>query len=152
MNINSLINRFFGRDDLDASKNMAKERLRLVLVHDRLDFSEQMMNALREDLLNVIGKYFGIDEKSLDVSFSREPNGMALMANIPVRRHKPDIGNSLSEQKANEDSATKTDKSTKKLLSPSQVCSIASQTTHFEIKQPNPPSEKIIIKDRNIIE
>jgi cell division topological specificity factor len=89
MNFSSFINRFFGRDDAETSKNMAKERLRLVLVHDRLDVSEQVMNALRVDLINVIGKYFGIDEKALEVSLSREADGMALVANIPIRRQKP---------------------------------------------------------------
>ena len=88
MNLNSIINRFFGRDDAEISKNVAKERLRLVLVHDRLDGSEQIMNALRVDLINVIGKYFGIDEKALEVSLSRETDGMALVANIPIRRQK----------------------------------------------------------------
>jgi cell division topological specificity factor len=86
MNLNTFINRFFGRDDSETSKNMAKERLRLVLVHDRLDVSEQMMNALRVDLINVIGKYFGIDEQALEVSLSRETSGMALLANIPIHR------------------------------------------------------------------
>ena len=89
MPFNTFINRFFGRDETETSKNMAKERLRLVLVHDRLDVSEQIMNALREDLLNVIGKYFGIDEKTLEVSLSREADGMALVANIPIRRQNP---------------------------------------------------------------
>ena len=102
MNFNtfiSFINRFFGRDESETSKNMAKERLRLVLVHDRLDISEQVMNALREDLLNVIGKYFGIDEQTLEVSLSREPSGMALVANIPIRRQK-DTDIVLAEAKA----------------------------------------------------
>ena len=94
MNLNSVISRFFGRDEAEASKNMAKERLRLVLVHDRLDVSEQLMNALRVDLLNVIGKYFGIDEQALEVSLSREAEGMALVANIPIRRQAQGAVNS----------------------------------------------------------
>ena len=89
MSFSSFINRFFGRDDTETSKNMAKERLRLVLVHDRLDVSEKVMNALRVDLINVIGKYFGIDEKALEVSLSREADGIALVANIPIRRQIP---------------------------------------------------------------
>jgi cell division topological specificity factor len=96
VNLNSIINRFFGRDETEGSKSMAKERLRLVLVHDRLDVSEQVMNALRVDLINLIGKYFGIDEKAVEVSLSREADGMALIANIPIRRHLPDL--SLDDQ------------------------------------------------------
>jgi len=84
MNFTTFLNRFFGRDENDASKKMAKERLRLLLVHDRLDVSEQTMNALRVDLIAVIGKYFGIDETAVDVSLSREAEGVALLANIPI--------------------------------------------------------------------
>jgi len=86
MNITTFINRFFGRDEAETSKSMAKERLRLVLVHDRLDISEQVMDSLRVELLAVIGKYFGIDEQALEVSLCRESAGMALVANIPIRR------------------------------------------------------------------
>ena len=97
MNLNSLINRFFGRDDADTSKSIAKERLRLVLVHDRLDISEQTMNALREDLIKVISKYFGIDDKELEVTVSREADGMALVANIPVRKQYPNASDTAEE-------------------------------------------------------
>ena len=106
MNINTFISRFFGRDEAESSKNMAKERLRLVLVHDRLDISEQVMNDLRVDLINMIGKYFSIDEKTLEVSLSREAEGMALVANIPIRRQKY----SAPAEKADKSAAAKADK------------------------------------------
>ena len=47
MNIVSFLGKFFGRDsEADASKSVAKQRLRLVLVHDRPDVSETIMNSL----------------------------------------------------------------------------------------------------------
>ena len=85
MNIVSILGKFFGRDrEADASKSVAKQRLRLVLVHDRLDVSETIMNSLREDLISTIGKYMEIDKDALEVSLSREDEGVALVANIPV--------------------------------------------------------------------
>jgi cell division topological specificity factor len=106
MNFNTFISRFFGRDDAESSKNMAKERLRLVLVHDRLDISEQMMNALRVDLINVIGKYFGIEEKDLEVSLNRDASGIALVANIPLRRPMNATLAAAEDQTAPADAAT----------------------------------------------
>ena len=47
-----------------------------------------MMENLREDLIAVINKYMEIDQKSLDVSFSREDGAVALIANIPIVRIK----------------------------------------------------------------
>ena len=86
MNISGLLSRFFGREtEVSTSKNTAKERLRLVLVHDRLDISEGVMEQLREDLIATIGRYMDIDRDALDVSLSREDDGVALVANIPVK-------------------------------------------------------------------
>ncbi len=85
MSIVSFLGKFFGREnEADASKAVAKQRLRLVLVHDRLDVSETIMNSLREDLIATIGKYMEIDKEALEVSLSREDEGVALVANIPV--------------------------------------------------------------------
>lgn len=85
MGLASIMSRFFGREDeVNTSKTEAKKRLRLVLVHDRLDISESMMENLREDLIATIGKYMEIDQDALDVTLSREDEGVALVANIPV--------------------------------------------------------------------
>ncbi len=84
MSIVSFLAHFFGKDDELSSKNIAKERLRLVLVHDRLDISESIMENLREDLIATIGKYMEIDTSALEVSLSREVDGVALLANIPI--------------------------------------------------------------------
>ena len=90
MPFSDFINRFLGKEQSQGylSKNVAKERLQLVLVHDRSDVSEKMMDSLREDLIAVINKYMEIDQKSLDVSFSREGGTVALIANIPIIRIK----------------------------------------------------------------
>lgn len=81
-----LIAKVFGRDS--SSADIAKERLRLVLVHDRTNVSPQFLEALKEELIAVISRYMEIEEESMDVALQSEENQVALVANIPVRRMK----------------------------------------------------------------
>ena len=93
MAFGDLINKFFGKDQVMGSKDVAKERLRLVLVHDRADaLPEDVMLALREEMIRVITKYMDIDESALDVGLTRSDTETALVANIPVIRIKRNVG------------------------------------------------------------
>lgn len=78
-----LINRFFAKDH--SSKEIARERLRLVLVHDRAGISPEIVNALKIDLIEVIQKYMDIDVDSLVVDIEDDESTVALVANIPIR-------------------------------------------------------------------
>lgn len=71
-----------------GSKNLAKERLRLVLVHDRASVSPHLLENLKEDLIRVISDYMEIDEKALDVQLNNEDDSVALVANIPILKMK----------------------------------------------------------------
>lgn len=81
-----LIARVFGRDS--ASADIAKERLRLVLVHDRTNVSPQFLESIKEELIAVISRYMEIDEAHMDVNLQSGENQATLVANIPVRRMK----------------------------------------------------------------
>lgn len=83
------ISRMLGREN-SSSKNVAKERLRLVLVHDRASISPHMLNQLKEDLIKVISNYMEIDESSLEVNLNQDDREVALVANIPVIKMKRD--------------------------------------------------------------
>lgn len=76
-------NRIFGRDE--GSKKAAKDRLRLVLVHDRTSLSPQLLESLKEELIQTISKYLEIDTAGLEVNLDQEEETMALVANIPIR-------------------------------------------------------------------
>lgn len=78
--------RFFGRET--ASKKIAKERLRLVLVHDRVGVSPHLLEELKNDLINVISEYLDIDKTGLEVNLTHEDDSVALVANIPILRVK----------------------------------------------------------------
>lgn len=80
------LTRLFGRDS--GSKNVAKERLRLVLVHDRTSISPQILEAMKADMIQVISNYMVIDESKLEVSLDSSGNTVALVANIPVKGMK----------------------------------------------------------------
>jgi cell division topological specificity factor len=71
-----LLARVFGREN--SSAEVAKERLRLVLVHE----------VLKEDLIAAISRYMEIDESHMDVALTSGENQVVLVANIPVRRMK----------------------------------------------------------------
>jgi len=81
------LQRAFGRDT-GSSKLVAKERLRLVLVHDRAGMSPKLLQALKEDLIRVISEYMEIDQNGLEVNLSNESDAVALVANIPILRIK----------------------------------------------------------------
>ncbi|NLK07226.1 MAG: cell division topological specificity factor MinE [Firmicutes bacterium] len=74
--------------DAYSSKDIAKERLRLVLVHDRVNVSPNLLEALKEDLIEVISKYMEIEETGFEVNLDKSDNQVALSANIPVKRMK----------------------------------------------------------------
>ena len=77
------IMKIFGKKE--KSGKIAGDRLRL-LVHDRANMSPEIMEKLRDDIIQVISKYMDINKKDMELSFENEDNAVALVANIPVRR------------------------------------------------------------------
>jgi cell division topological specificity factor len=74
-----------GSDDAD-SKNIAKDRLRLVLVHDRSMLPPETLDALRAELVEVVSRYFEVDRTTLSMDVQRTRESWALMVNLPLRR------------------------------------------------------------------
>lgn len=73
--------------DLHGARQDAKNRLRLVLMHDRTQLSPVLLAQMRDDMVEVISKYVEIDKQALEVNLeSDESNTIALVANIPVLR------------------------------------------------------------------
>ncbi|HBG77210.1 cell division topological specificity factor MinE [Eubacteriales bacterium mix99] len=84
--------RFFGKED-NKSKDIAKERLQLVLIHDRANVSPKFLDMVKGDIAKVISNYMEIDEKGFDIRLSRveqeeDKYTSALIANIPIKRVK----------------------------------------------------------------
>jgi cell division topological specificity factor len=73
-----------GKKPKPRSKDLAKERLKLVLTHDRVDISPQMFEKLRRDLAIACAKYVEIDEAGMNVRFDSKDRTLALVASVPV--------------------------------------------------------------------
>jgi cell division topological specificity factor len=79
---------FFKRKQSAVS---AKERLQLVLVHDRTDLTPAQLEALKDDLLKAISKYIEIDPEAVQIALERDGRSQRLVADIPLRgvsRHR----------------------------------------------------------------
>lgn len=74
-----------------ASSNIAKDRLKLVLVSDRANCTPEIMEQIKNDIIAVISKYVEIDAEGLDIKITQTEsegnNGSvpALYANIPIK-------------------------------------------------------------------
>lgn len=86
-----------GLFDLFKKKNsgdVAKDRLKLLLVSDRANCSPDVMELIKNDIINVISKYMVIDAEGLDIQITQTEsdsnNGTvpALFANIPIKDMK----------------------------------------------------------------
>ena len=69
----------------ERSKNVAKERLQLVLIHDRNDISPEILNSLRIEMIATIKKYLEIDENGIEIELDKADRSVALVANIPLK-------------------------------------------------------------------
>ena len=76
------INRVLGRR---KSAGNAKERLQLVLIHDRTDLSAGALDALKDELIEVISRYVDIDPTAVSINIAREGRSQRLVADIPLR-------------------------------------------------------------------
>ena len=82
---------FFKKKSTAPSGSVAKDRLKLVLVHDRMNCSSQILEMLKTDIIKVISNYMEIDEEELDIQItqtqSEDHNGTVpvLYANIPIK-------------------------------------------------------------------
>jgi len=74
------------------SKDIASDRLKLILIHDRADFSPDFLEMIKCDLLKVISKYAEVDTGEIEVRLTRteeyEGNSPALIASIPIKKIK----------------------------------------------------------------
>jgi cell division topological specificity factor len=67
------------------SASQAKERLRLVLIHDRTDLTPAEMEALRDEIVQVISKHVDIDPDAVSFSVQHDGRSQRLVADIPLR-------------------------------------------------------------------
>lgn len=77
-----------------SSGDIAKDRLKLLLVSDRANCSPETMELIKNDIIKVIAKYMEIDCEGLDIQITQTEsdgdngNVPALIANIPIKELK----------------------------------------------------------------
>ncbi len=81
--MSSFLNRLLGRDQKSAEQ--AKERLKLVLIHDRTDITPGVMANLKDELITVISRYVSIDADAVRIEMSQEGREQRLIADIPLK-------------------------------------------------------------------
>jgi cell division topological specificity factor len=67
------------------SANSAKERLQLVLIHDRTDLTPSQLESLKDALIATISRYIEIDPTAVSINVAQEGREQRLVADIPLK-------------------------------------------------------------------
>ena len=88
MGLLSVIQSIVSAQKGQKSKAIAKERLRQVLLRDRVDISPQFMRAVRYDMVAAVSKYMDISEDEVQIQLYAGEHRVSLVADIPVQKIK----------------------------------------------------------------
>jgi len=69
-----------------TSADSAKERLQLVLIHDRTDLTPAELDSLRDDLVAAISRHVEIDTDAMQFGLEHDGRSQRLVADIPIKR------------------------------------------------------------------
>ena len=67
------------------SANNAKERLQLVLIHDRTDLTPAELESLKDDLIETISRHIEIDPMAVSINMAQDGREQRLVADIPLK-------------------------------------------------------------------
>ena len=79
-----IFERLLGRREKASSGEVAKERLRLVLAHDRSNISPALLDTLKDEIISVISRHVAIDPEGVEVTFFQSARETRLVADIPL--------------------------------------------------------------------
>jgi cell division topological specificity factor len=79
----NILDRIFGQRER-RSGAIAKERLQLVLVHDRVKLSPELLDTLKSEIIAVISKHVMIDTEAMEIKLTQGRGRQQLTADIPI--------------------------------------------------------------------
>lgn len=67
-----------------TSSQAAKKRLKFAIVYDNLEVSDEVLDSLKHDIIEVISRYFEIDKQGISLDIDRSDESSALVLNTPI--------------------------------------------------------------------
>ncbi|MBO4401431.1 MAG: cell division topological specificity factor MinE [Selenomonadaceae bacterium] len=78
-----ILMKIFGRSEKKSAQT-AKERLQVVLIHDRASVAPEFMDQMKDELIAVASKYMDLNKNGMEISLANDSESVALVVNIPV--------------------------------------------------------------------
>lgn len=80
--MSTFFDRILGREKRSARQ--AKDRLKLVLIHDRIDLNPGTLETLKDELIEVISRHVDIDPEAVQIEMTQDGRQQRLIADIPI--------------------------------------------------------------------
>ena len=108
---NKLLGFFRQAEEEENSKDVARNRLRVVLMQDRTNLTPQLLERMRGELVELLSKYLEMDKEALELNLDQDGEQMALALSIPVIRAKDEeeIQKAIEEEEAKKAAAAETE-------------------------------------------
>ncbi|MGI0482690.1 cell division topological specificity factor MinE [Geminocystis sp. CENA526] len=70
------------------SRYRAKNRLELVIAHDRAGVNPELIDKMRQEILEVVSRYLDINVEEMEFSIQSNDRNTSLSANLPIKKVK----------------------------------------------------------------
>ena len=70
----------------NGSKDDAKQRLKILLIHDQVDLTQAQMDEMKDEIMEIVAKYVEVDDTNVTFKLNRDDGEIALVSTFPVRR------------------------------------------------------------------
>ena len=78
-----ILMKLFGRNEKKSAQT-AKERLQVVLIHDRASVAPEVLDQMKDEIIAVTSKYMDLNKNGMEISLANDSESVALVVYIPV--------------------------------------------------------------------